>query len=299
MPRMQPKIVGLRLKEFRTEVTWRRTTNYAAAVGDLNPHYLDDLQEGGLIAPPMFAVALSWPVLGHLEEFLPPAHVLSADTLRSVVHYREHISIARLVRPGDRLVLAGSVASVVPHRSGTELVLRFDVRDAAGKPVHTEFVGGLLRGVSLDGQEGIGPVPGAPALPTDLTGERPVWEAAVPIDAAAPYVYDGCSDIVFPIHTSPRFARAMGLPGIVLQGTATMAYAVRELVNRELDADATRVAVLAARFSRLVSPGTTLHVRLLSRGNSDHGSGLWFDVVDAAGWRVVTDGYVGTKSKEG
>jgi hypothetical protein len=55
-----------------------------------------------------------------------------------------------------------------------------------------------------------------------------------------PYVYDGCTNIYFPIHTSVGFARMVGLPDIILQGTATLAYAARELADRE--AAATRDA---------------------------------------------------------
>ena len=48
--------VGTTLKEYTADVTWRRTMNYAAGTGDMNPWYLDDEREGGIIAPPMFAV---------------------------------------------------------------------------------------------------------------------------------------------------------------------------------------------------------------------------------------------------
>ena len=36
--------------------------NYAAALDDANPRYLDDSLPGGLVAPPMFAVAVTWPI---------------------------------------------------------------------------------------------------------------------------------------------------------------------------------------------------------------------------------------------
>jgi hypothetical protein len=44
--------------------------NYAAAVGDNNPVYFDDTRENGIIAPPMFCVALSYPISEHLGEHL-------------------------------------------------------------------------------------------------------------------------------------------------------------------------------------------------------------------------------------
>ena len=63
------EIVGVKLKEYTAEVTWRQTTNYAAAVADDNPIYLDDLREGGIIAPPMFAATFTWSIVGKLSAY--------------------------------------------------------------------------------------------------------------------------------------------------------------------------------------------------------------------------------------
>ena len=52
---------GSSSKPLQCEVTWRHAMNYAAAIGDDNPWYFDDEREGGIIAPPMLSVALTWP----------------------------------------------------------------------------------------------------------------------------------------------------------------------------------------------------------------------------------------------
>jgi hypothetical protein len=57
--KLDTDFAGMCFKEFQTDITWRRTMNYAAAVLDHNPLYFDDEREGGVIAPPMFAVAPS------------------------------------------------------------------------------------------------------------------------------------------------------------------------------------------------------------------------------------------------
>jgi hypothetical protein len=41
--------VGTRLKKYQTKISWRETTNYAAAIQDNNPKYFDDRQEPGII----------------------------------------------------------------------------------------------------------------------------------------------------------------------------------------------------------------------------------------------------------
>ncbi len=63
-------LVGSGLKEYRKEVSWREIMNYAAAVGDNNPCYFDDERMDGIIAHPMFCVAVTWPVTEKLEEFI-------------------------------------------------------------------------------------------------------------------------------------------------------------------------------------------------------------------------------------
>ena len=55
---LDPKFAGTRLRPCRVEVDWRKTTNYAAAVGDDNPLYFDDRRPEGLTAPPMLALAV-------------------------------------------------------------------------------------------------------------------------------------------------------------------------------------------------------------------------------------------------
>ena len=51
--------VGTPLKPLETQITWRQTTNYAAALGDANPRYLDDERPEGIVASPMFCVAVT------------------------------------------------------------------------------------------------------------------------------------------------------------------------------------------------------------------------------------------------
>jgi len=109
----------------------------------------------------------------------------------------------------------------------------------------------------------------------------------VAIDPLFTYVYDGCSDIVFPIHTSPAFAHSVGLPGIIVQGTATLALAVSQIVEREAGGDPARIASVAGRFSGMVRPGTTIRVVLKHRDGED----LFFEVHDENGRRAVSNGH--------
>jgi acyl dehydratase len=154
--------------------------------------------------------------------------------------------------------------------------------------VFTEHIGALLRGVTCT--DGGRSLPGMPPEPPPDSGRPPLWQQAVAIDPALPYIYDGCSGIVFPIHTSPAFARGVGLPGIILQGTATLALAVRELLGHETGAHPSAVTEVACRFTGMVFPGSRITVRLNQSDAADDLVALDFDVTDDMNRPVLRKG---------
>ncbi len=283
------RFVGTPLKPLETTITWRQTTNYAAALNDANPRYLDDDRPGGIVAPPMFCVAVTWPISEHIVEYIE-APDFPFEIILTQVHYTEHLEIHRLIRPDDRLTVCGRLAAILPHKAGTLMVLRYDARDQGGNPVFTEHIGGMMRGVNCtDGGAGAEqlPVAQSPAQPGPL-----IWETKIPIDRSAPFVYDGCTNIYFPIHTSVKFARQVGLPDIIYQGTATLALGVREVIERETGGDPGRVQAIACRFTGMVIPGSEISVKFLERRPAGNQTHLFFVVMDANGKKVVSDGVV-------
>jgi len=281
--------VGTRLRPYQTVVTARHATNYAAAVGESLPCYFDDTRPDGIIAHPVFPVAVTWPVTSHLDRFIKDPR-FPLDLMALQVHHTEHIALHRPVRPGQELNVAGVVAAIIPHRAGTRVVLRYEARDRDGQPVFTEHIGGLLRNVQCvdEGQS----LPGIPVDPPPDPDQEPIWQQEIEIDPLLPYVYDGCSDIVFPIHTSPAFARQVGLPGILLQGTATLALAVREILHREAGLHPSAVTGVACRFTGMVIPGDSIAVRLRQRSTAGGRMTVAFDVVDASRRPVLRKGQI-------
>jgi acyl dehydratase len=287
---------GSSLSDYRTEVTWRRTMNYGAAVGDNNPVYFNDERAGGVIGPPMFAVALTWPICERIWEFIQ-VDDFPKELLATLVHYTEHLTFHRTVRPGDRLTIKGRIAAILPHKAGALMVLRLAAVDQTGAPVFTEHIGGLLRGVQCLGEAKISEaLPEAPAAGGEGT---PLWENAVFVDPLTPFIYDGCTDIVFPIHTSVAFARSVGLPNIILQGTATLAFAARYLVDLEANADPSLLRSIACRFVGMVLPGTEVRIILLERRQDHTGTDLFFTVRNAEGDDVISGGYARLQRKCG
>lgn len=254
--------VGAVSLPYTIEPTWRQTMNYAASVGDANPRYLDDTRPDGIIAPPMMAVALTWGISSDFRTYWPTDD-FPYEVLQQQVHYTETLIWHRCIRPGEALRIQGELVGITPHRAGTVMTVCYRATDSGGEPVFTEYIGGMLRDVRCTDKGRA--LDHLPVIPRGPRVDAPVWEVAIHIDPLAAHVYDGCADITFPIHTSAAFARAVGLPGTILHGTATMSMAVREIVNRELDGDATRVRRLDGMFTGMVPLDSDIAIRLLAR----------------------------------
>ena len=285
---LEPGLVGIHLKDYHTEITWRETTNYAAAIQDNNPKYFDDRKEEGIVSHPMFPVSVTWPILSRLDQFIE-SQDFPKDVLMTQVHYTEHLLIHRLIRPGDKLSISGRLEAFVPRRAGTHAIICLEAEDEKGAPVFREYTGAMLRGVGCG--EG-GKRAEIPLIPENDTVGEALWSSVIPIDPERSYIYDGCSNIVFPIHTSPGFAEMVGLPGIILQGTATLAYAIREIVDQEADRDPHRISEIACRFSGMVKPGTDIRVSCTGRKDSGDLMGVFFEVQNCDQEKAVRNGYV-------
>jgi acyl dehydratase len=86
-------------------------------------------------------------------------------------------------------------------------------------------------------------------------------ELPVAVPAGLAHVYTECAHIWNPIHTDAAVARAAGLPGIILHGTATLALAVSRVLGH-LAADPHAVRRLSARFTGMVPLPSHLTVRV-------------------------------------
>lgn len=290
--KLSSAFVGSPLKEYTCLITARQTMNYAAAIGDANPLYFNDENPEGIIAPPLFPVAITWPIIENITNYLD-APGFPQEVLFTQVHYSEHLSIHRPIMPGIHLKIKGTIAAILPHRAGTYVMIRFDARDDAENHYFTEHLGAMMRGVECeDAGKGGQSVPSVPREPKESAA---LWESVIPIDPLAPFIYDGCTNIYFPIHTSIQFAHQVGLPGIIHQGTATLALAVHNVLNREAGGDPRRVETIYCRFSGMVLPGSAIRVRLTGKNQISGGTDLFFTVLNAEEKRAISDGYIRLK----
>jgi acyl dehydratase len=87
----------------------------------------------------------------------------------------------------------------------------------------------------------------------------------------------------------------VGLPGIIHQGTATLAVAVHNILNRETGGDPGRVATVYCRFSGMVLPGSAIRVCLTGKNQEFGRTDLFFIVLNAENKQAISNGYIRLK----
>jgi len=283
-----PTAVGMEAGPFATAVDARRLMAYAAGVGETDPRYFDTTAPGGPAAHPLFLVGVEWePLVAVRAKAVPDAAAARG------VHATHHVRRHRAPRAGDTLWTTARISAVEARRAGTLLTVRLDTVDATGAAVATTHYGSLFRGAPLAGS--IPARQGRREHSDTLSPGDVAWEEVVGVSATAAHVYTECSRIWNPIHTDLAAARAAALPGVILHGTATLAFAVSRVVAREARGDPDRVRALAARFTAMVAMPSTLRVR----GGGHRGAVVVFEVLADDGRPVIVDGSVELAGADG
>jgi len=272
------RLAGLKVGPTLITVDARWLMAYAAALGESDPRYYDTTSRGGPLAHPLFPVCYEWPLAQAVR-----TKAMDEAIARRGVHAFHRLVVHRPPRAAEGLRVSARVVGAQKIRTGTLVVVRFSTTDRTGVAVTTTDHGSIYRGVGLQGDEIAAPEPAAARA---AGGAR--WEERVEIPLQMAHVYTECARIYNPIHTDGAVARAAGLPGIILHGTATLALAVSRVVARDLDGDPGRVRGVAARFSGMVG----LPSRLAVRGRAADAGGVAFDVAGPDGAAVLTDGCV-------
>lgn len=279
---LSTETVGRTIPAHEQDVDARWTMAYAAGLGDTLDCYLNTLRPDGVVAHPLFPVALLWP---QVRDGWRPAD--PAEAARGV-HFTHDQTVHRLVRPGDRLTSTGLVAGVERRRSGAYQVVRLDTRAADGEPVATTWHGTLFRDVDIEGPDAWADRPD-PVAPLNGSARDPVEEEErIPIPATLGHVYTECARIWNPIHTDAAVAASVGLPGIILHGTATLALAVSALVRRAAGGDPERVRRIAGRFAAMVALPSEVTLQVLPADEAP--ATVRFQVRNAAGDLAIRDG---------
>jgi acyl dehydratase len=280
-PRISSRIVGAEVGPIDHAVDARWLMAYAAGIGERGRRYYDTLGAQGPVAHPLFPVSYEWTAALALR-----ARTIDSTLGPLAVHATHHVRIHRSPRAGDTVRTSARVVSVSRRRSGTLVVTRFTTVDQRGEPVTTTDSGTVYRGVDCAGEASVADAP--PALPA--IANAPVeWTEPVDVAAGTAHVYTECARIWNPIHTDLAVARAAGLPGLILHGTATLALAVSAVIVRHLGGDPWPVTEVAGRFTGMVA----LSSRFTVRGRGPVDGAIAFDAIAPDGRPVLSDGRLG------
>ncbi len=267
------------------EVTARSITAFAGGVDDFNPVYFEDDRPEGLVAHPGMVFTWQWN-----SRFTPDVEY-PLELVRRGVHAWVDVQFERHARDGDVITSQGQSVAVKQVRPGVLSAQRFTFTDSHGEVVAIMDTGGITRGATLDGDEA--ELVSAPALPARSTDDgAPVWSTTFPIDPQAPHVYTECADIWNPIHTERKVALAAGLPDIILHGSANIIIALREVVNRNLDGDPTRVRRFAGQFRGMIIPGTDVTVNALEVRDEGDREIIFYEMRNDQGELAIANGVV-------
>ncbi len=275
-------IVGHEVGPLTAEVDARWLMAYAASLGERDARFYDTGEPDGPMAHPVFPVCYEWPVALALR-----AKTIPDELAHRSVHATHRLTLMRAPRAGDVLSTTARVIGVRRRRAGALVTSRFTTRDADGATVSVTDYGSVYRAVTADADAEEDVVSDA----RDAGHGAVVWREAVDVDGGAAHVYTECARIWNPIHTDVAVARAAGLPGLILHGTATLALAVSRVVRRDLDGDARRVREVTGRFTGMVLMPSRFTVERRA-GASDEA--LSFDAVDERGAPVLSGGRVRT-----
>jgi acyl dehydratase len=228
-----------------------RLQAYARATNDTVPAHLS-----GDVASPIFNVVPGFKVIAPLTEEMPPP----AKRMMGL-HGEQDFRFHRPIEAGMHLYTRAFPMGVVPHSTGSTITVKGETTTADGEPVVDQFVTVFIRTAIAPEKVGEGPPPRV------VTREsEPFATVRESFDVDQTFRYMGASGDTMPLHSEVAFAQRFGLPGIILHGNCTLAFATRALLEHTCDNDVRRLKRLAVRFSRWVTPDEPLTTRIYRAG---------------------------------
>jgi acyl dehydratase len=257
--------IGRSGADVRYDVTEEALRAYADATNDV---------PGG----PVFAILPVWKAIA------PASRSVASDEARKqVVHYEQDMLLHEPIEAGMTLSSNATPIALLGRPNGTSLVIKTETRTADGKLVNEQYVTEFFRGIETP--ESVGERP--PAHGLEGNGDTPIAEVAYDVADDQTVRYAAASGDDFAIHLDDAFARSVGLPGRIVHGLCTMAFAGRAVLEAAGVDDPRSVKRLAVRFSAPLFPGERVTTRVWKLDQA-----YGFESINAEGKPVIKDGRV-------
>ncbi|MEM8769688.1 MAG: MaoC/PaaZ C-terminal domain-containing protein [Pseudomonadota bacterium] len=263
----------------------RFTMAYAAGINDTNEAYFDDLRPEGLKVHPCVAFSLQW------GSRFRPDQPLNLRAAPFGVHASTDLRIYRPFRAGEAITTQGQMVLKRQTRPGVYNVERYRMSSSDGSLVAELDYNGITRGATLDGPDlAVGEEPTLPVVAT--SADEPVWQETLPVGLHAGQQYTECARIFNPIHTEPSVAKAAGLPGVILHGSATKAMALTTVINRCFDGEPERITRLCGQLRGMVLMNTSIRVEAMAEVVEGEERRVLFRVLNDQGQAAISNGIV-------
>ena len=245
-------LVGKAYPAATYEVTAEAIEKYADATNEDNPVF----RGPQAVAPPAFPIVPAG--LGIANSFFDPELGVNIPRL---VHGEEDHLLHAPIRAGDTLTVESSLESIEIKDSGETFTVFTKLTNQDG------VVAAEARSLMFIRGSGSGSKSGEPEQepPRDYK-----FETVQKIDDDQTYRYAEASGDHNLIHVDPEFAvNAAGLPGIIVHGMCTMAFASKAVLDAVADGDPNRLKRIKIRLSKIVLPGQTITTRGWVESESD------------------------------
>jgi len=271
--------VGREYPPLKTNVTLDAIQSYARAYNDHNPAFFDLSRPGGIVAPPMFGVTLSWDAL--MKVMMDPD--LHVDLLR-LVHGEQDMEFPNPIRPGDVVTATAKIISIETKATGETMTVELNAANQKGQPVNKTLFIAFIRGAR--NREA------ASSDPRAIEPDRgePMFSVAQTIDKDQTWRYAEASGDRNPIHVDETVAKMAGLPGIIVHGLCTMAFTSKVAIDNLCAGDPARLRRLRVRFSRPVLPGQTITTKVWAGGEHDGRRVFAYETFNSDGQAVIKGG---------
>jgi len=253
--KISDKVANTEIKNIDYFIDNEMIINYTEAV--MNKEGKNDKYSKIENAHPLFYTRISWNIIENLNKHLEKP--INEEILRKIIHQSEYIEFFDELKPSTKLTVRPKIWHIKKHKKGTKLLLKIDYY-SDNKLLATEYSEGLLFGIKLIGEnKQIGELP-----KFYKTGKDFVWKNTINIDKNLPYFYAKKTNIDAEIHTDPKFAKSIGLPDIILQGTCIFAKSVNTILNDNIKEEV-KIKSVSAKFTGMTVTPNNITVKINSK----------------------------------
>jgi acyl dehydratase len=238
---LSAQIVDYEFRPLTHDIDTRWLMGFCAAIGDARDEFFDTNRPSGIVAHPLFSLALEWPAYLLVVRELIGLGLGKEDAMLATPIDHE-VTLYRSIWPGHSLTTIPAVRGVQASSGGAIIVLEMTSTRANGALVARSTSRVLFPGVALAGSP-IGLDPRRTESIVDLRVPDPLSIAVHTgtgveikrgrrrLGAAAAHVFGECSGMWNPLHTDRAVALDAGLAGFTIPPPALLSMAVSSVMQ--------------------------------------------------------------------